>query len=711
MSLAKLHPRLKSYVIEKGWGSLTPIQTAAFDPIFEGKSCTIEAPTSGGKTEAVLFPLLTRIAPNKTGGFKVLYVAPLKALLNDLALRVVPYAKMCYLEAFKWHGDVNQSEKINQMTFPSDILLTTPESLEAILLRKSNWHELFGALETVVIDEAHYFALTERGSHLVSILERIERGIKKNPQRIAVTATIGNPVDLLRWITGKEEGIPIKTKSSQEKERDFLIRFFDEDKESLHLHLYNLLLKKKSIVFEGSRTNTEDTASRLHAFNNQIDSRFELKVRTHHSSVGKRMREDAERGIKSASESSLDAIISTSTLELGIDIGDLDQVVQIGGLTSPGSFLQRVGRTGRRVGRKQVFRGLCSDRNEFILLVGCVNLGLHQEPEAIIFPKKAYHILAHQVICLCLQRAGITLSQVWEIISEAPCFRGVTKDDLKILVDHMVQEKWLRQIEGGILLTDEKTENNFLRSNWRRLFAIFDTGPMYDVMDGKKQVGTLDSGFVRSLGDPPFVFVLGGIEWYAEKIDHERQVIKVKKNTSGVPPKWNVRANFDIPFELAQEVGEILMTNSKFNFLDPNAQEELNRSRMEFGGLNWRRNELIFDISNAGNGVIVWTFAGDKVNRALARLLCEKTGTDFKYNYQNVETTSTKQVSVSDIENALQWILSQPVEHLEETLERLTKAVWFSKFSECLPSSLAQKALSEKMFDINNLKKLKIPNS
>jgi len=122
MSLSKLHQRLQDYVKDKKWADLTPIQKKAFDPIYEGKSCVLEAPTSGGKTEAVLFPLLTRVTADKSSGFKILYIAPLKALLNDLALRVIPYAKMCYLEAFKWHGDVSQAEKVQQMIFPADIL-------------------------------------------------------------------------------------------------------------------------------------------------------------------------------------------------------------------------------------------------------------------------------------------------------------------------------------------------------------------------------------------------------------------------------------------------------------------------------------------------------------------------------------------------------------------------------------------------------------
>jgi ATP-dependent helicase Lhr and Lhr-like helicase len=289
--ISRLHPRLQDFVKDKWRSGLTDIQQMAFEPIFKGQSCVIEAPTAGGKTEAVLFPLLTRIAVNKTAGFKVLYIAPLKALLNDLALRVLPYAKMCYMEAFKWHGDVSQGDKVQQMIFPSDILLTTPESLEAIFLRKANWNEVFANLETIVIDEAHYFALTERGSHLVALLARLEAEIGRPIQRVAVTATIGNPEMLMKWLNPAGNGISIKVSANTGKNKDFLVHYFTDDRLEWLDKLYSLLVNKKSIVFLQSRTETESTAAAINERNQIIGSRNPLKVRTHHSSVSKRLRE------------------------------------------------------------------------------------------------------------------------------------------------------------------------------------------------------------------------------------------------------------------------------------------------------------------------------------------------------------------------------------------------------------------------------------
>ena len=705
MSLKKLHPRLQDYVADKKWGDLTDIQKAAFDPIFNGESCIIEAPTSGGKTEAVLFPLLTRIATNNKNGFKVLYIAPLKALLNDLALRVIPYAERCGLKAFKWHGDVGQAEKIQQMVFPADILLTTPESIEAILLRKANWQDVFTELESIVIDEAHYFALTERGAHLMSLLERITVGINKDPQRIAVTATIGNPQELAQWMMGsRKAGKEIKVARWNEKERDFMIHYFMEESAGLQDKLYDLLIRKKSIVFERSRSGTEETASKISQRNQQSGTRNPIIVKTHHSSVSKKLREEAEGGIKQHNESSVNAIISTSTLELGIDIGELDQVVQVGGLNSSGSFLQRVGRTGRRANQPQYFRGLCEEDDELLLLAGCVNLGWRHESENILFPHLAFHILAHQTICLCLQLHGATADTIWSTLSKASCFSAITKQDFIDLISYMKAEDFLREIGGGILLISNKTEDEFLRANWKRLFAIFDTGPMYNVVDGKRIIGTLDSNFARGR-ELPFVFVLGGQEWNALKIDHEMQQVLVKKNTTGIPPKWKAICNFDVPFELAQEVGRLLKTGFDLPFLDHNAKVVLQKKHETYFELGWAPDKWIVETSPDFPQIYLWTFAGDKINRAIAALLFQTIGSKPEHDYKKITivTDEESEINYADIQLYLNQWKSRTAVELEQTINSTIKVSWFSKFSECLPPLLAKKVIVEKGFDFKGL--------
>lgn len=712
-ALTTLHPRLRDHIANQGWKGLTEIQEAAFFPVYEGQDCVIEAPTAGGKTEAVLFPLLGRLSADKKGGVRILYLAPLKALLNDLELRVDKYARLCGLSAFKWHGDVSQSEKINQMLFPAELVLTTPESLEAILLRKSAWYDIFANLESVVIDEAHAFALSERGAHLVCLLERLQNKVKNRFQRIAITATIGNPGEMAEWMTGGEGGAvqKIKINAAGKNEQDFRIHFFageeEDDGEYMNRTLYQLLLNKKSIVFRNSRSKTEDTARYINELNQRSPFGLPLKVRTHHSSVSKYFREAAEQLIKVRKETSLNAIISTSTLELGIDIGELDQVIQLDDLCSSGSFLQRVGRTGRRPGRPQVFRGLTEDKEGVLLLAACTQLGKAGISESIAFPAQAYHILAHQIICMVLQERGCTRQAVWKVLSKAHCFRDIPVEKFNTLIDEMVNREYLRIVEEELLLTGTKTEEVFLRANWNRLFAIFDTGPMYEVVDGRKIIGTLDCSFVMGR-ELPFLFVLGGIEWKANKVNHETRQVAVRQTKTGMVPKWKVFKNSDIPFEVAQEVGRLLMGTEDLGYLDTEAKKLLDRYRAMYGSLGWEPGRWVLTGEEMGS-CWIYTFAGDKINRVLAVILEAEYGVKTEMDYRCVQVRrNDSELDVS--EEGLKGILDKIKKRLTDTevIEKLNSSVRpmrFSKFADCLPESLQKEAIVEKVYDAGNFLK------
>ncbi|MGD8778135.1 MAG: DEAD/DEAH box helicase [Ignavibacteria bacterium] len=343
--LNSLHPKLQEYTFDN-WDGLSDIQKAAIPLILSGTDCVIEAPTAGGKTEAVFFPVLTRSSKEKKPSVQILYLAPLRALLNDIELRAEKYAEKCGLHCFKWHGDVGQNYKIKEFNNPSQLLLTTPESLEAIMLRKAGWNKFFADLEVIIIDEAHNFAASDRGCHLIALLERLEQAVNKKPQRIAISATIGNPEDMLYWLAGKEreKGKNVKVVAKVEKQKVYKILFFNEDNdaydkpESSALYryfnelYYNLLPNKKSIVFGGSRSYTESLATAINQMNKRTGTKKTVGVRTHHSAVSKYYREEAERliKVKASLETGIDAIISTSTLELGIDVGELDQIIQAG---------------------------------------------------------------------------------------------------------------------------------------------------------------------------------------------------------------------------------------------------------------------------------------------------------------------------------------------------------------------------------------------
>lgn len=715
-----LHPGLQNYIKNKKWKELSEIQEKAIPEILGRIDCIIEAPTAGGKTEAVLFPTLTSIALEKKPSVQILYLAPLRALLNDIEIRARKYAAVCGVHCFKWHGDVGQREKIEELQRPSQLLLTTPESLEAILLRKAGWYHFFADLEIVIVDEAHNFASGDRGSHLISLLERLEKSINRNPQRIALTATIGNPAQMLQWLAGKHRrvGKRIYASSTIEKEKEFKILLFDERKDirddpensasfRLFVNLYDLLPFKRSIVFAGSRTKTEALASAINQMNKMKNAKNYVKVLTHHSSVSKYYREEAENRIKirDSIESGLDAIISTSTLELGIDIGELDQVIQIGALSSSSSFLQRVGRTGRRPDKPQFFRGLCTSEDDLILLAAVVSLGLKGISETINFPTRAFHILAHQLICLSLQNHGIDPNTAWDLLSGAHCFSNISRGQFELLMEYMLEEKFLRDVDG-LLVVGEKGEEKFLGSNWRRLFAVFDSGPMYDVWEEKKHVGTLDSAFVEAL-EVPFLFVLGGIEWKANKVKTERREVLAKRTIAGEAPKWVTFSGFDIPYETAKEAGRILFDSKPLNYLDDEAKDGIDSIRNKLKGIGWSEDKWVILTTNYGKAKI-WTFAGDRINRTLAKLLTQAKVGIATSSYQNVSLKNAENESevgetIVKFLNNIKLIDKNSLQELEKKLYEEIRLAVFSKFVKCLPESLWYDALAERIFNFNRL--------
>jgi ATP-dependent helicase Lhr and Lhr-like helicase len=717
-----IHPGLKKLIYEKGWKTgLTEIQKTAIPILLNGENCIIEAPTAGGKTEAVFFPCLTKASENKCDSVQILYLAPLRALLNDIEERANKYSEVCGLHCFKWHGDVSQNDKIEAFKNPPNVLLTTPESLEAILLRKSNWQDFFKNLQTIIIDEAHNFAPVDRGSHLITLIERLCYKIDKPVQRIAITATVGNPHDMLKWLAGSNQNIGkrIFIENTQKKEKDFQIHFFydikiedDSELPASYRRLVSLneyLPNKKSIVFGGSRTNCESLASAISKLNSLKRRAIPVKVRTHHSSVSKYYREEAEKRIKIKSdlESGIDSIISTSTLELGIDIGHLDYVIQLDSISSSSSFLQRVGRTGRRTDKPQFFRGLLLDEDELLLLTGVVSLGLKGISESLHFPKQSYHILAHQLICLSLQNNGIKSKNAWNILSRAYCFSRIKETQFYELVTFMIAKRFLRDVDGELLI-GELTENLFLGANWQKLFAVFSTGPLYEVFNQKNQVGNLDCNFVESM-EVPFFFILGGLEWEAYEVKLESRQVFARKTKAGNAPKWKTFSGFDVPLETAKEVGRMLYSDEMPPFLNSEASTCFLSAQAKYNNLNWKYGYWI--LLSGTNELELISFAGDKINRTLSKLININKVGQASSNYKSIIIKAAHTEKNVNCNNILLLInelknhtISKSLDNIDK-IESATKAVFFSKFVRCLPDNLISASIAEKSYDYEGLLK------
>jgi len=341
----RLHPAVQHHVVNSlGWKSLRPLQEAAIEPVLGGQHALLLAPTAGGKTEAAILPVFSRMLSEDWRGLSVVYVCPIKALINNLAERLSSYAALFGRRVGVWHGDIPQAERARIVRDPPDILLSTPESLEVVLVSRRIAHrELFRTLRVVIVDEIHAFAGDDRGWHLIALLDRLGRLSEQVPQRLGLSATVGNAQELLGWLVAGSPGERqvVAPVAGLAADADVLVDFVGTI-ENAAVVISRLHRGEKRLVFCDSRSQVEHLASELRA----------LGVHTFvsHSSLSVDARRQAEQAFASGENC---VIVATSTLELGIDVGDLDRIIQIDAPHSVASFLQRLGRTGRRSGTRR----------------------------------------------------------------------------------------------------------------------------------------------------------------------------------------------------------------------------------------------------------------------------------------------------------------------------------------------------------------------
>ena len=377
----RLHDSVRYHVVNSlGWPGLRPLQRESVAPIHDGRDCVLLAPTAGGKTEAATLPVLSRMLEEDWSGLSVLYLCPLRALANNLGPRLARYAGFVGRRAEVWHGDTSQGDRKRIRKDPPDILITTPESVEAQLVSAYTNEEIFfGGVRTVIIDEVHAFAAADRGWHLLAVLSRLERLTGKPIQRIGLSATIGNPDEILRWLSPRRatgpEPIVVNPQASGPSAAELKIDFVGSLLNAAQV-ISQLHRGEKRLVFVDSRQRAEELGNEL--------KRLEVQTFVSHSALGFDERRQAERAFAEAENC---VIVATSTLELGIDVGDLDRVIQIDAPSSVASFLQRLGRTGgaparpatasssRPTTRRCCVRSRCSSSMTAALWSLCFHLG------------------------------------------------------------------------------------------------------------------------------------------------------------------------------------------------------------------------------------------------------------------------------------------------------------------------------------------------
>ena len=398
-AFGRLHPAVQHHVVNSlGWRSLRPLQQQAIDPVLDGRHALLGAPTAGGKTEAAVLPLLSRMVEQSWPGLSVLYVCPLRALLNNLHPRLVGYCELLGRRAGLWHGDVGASERKAILREPPDLLLTTPESIEAMLMSPSvDVARLLGGVQAVVVDEIHAFAGDDRGWHLLAVLARLDKLTGREIQRVGLTATVGNPEWLLDWLVcgGEGERQAVMANGGGRHDLDLQVDWVASIANAAKV-ISALHRGEKRLVFADSRSRVEELAAALRAEG--------TTVFVSHSSLSRDDRRQAERAF---SESRDCVIVATSTLELGIDVGDLDRVIQIGAPRTVASLLQRVGRTGRRAGTKRNCLFLATTDMELLQALALVQLARAGWVEPLRAPEQPLNLLAQQLLARVLAEGRV----------------------------------------------------------------------------------------------------------------------------------------------------------------------------------------------------------------------------------------------------------------------------------------------------------------
>ena len=613
--LEQLHPGLVHHIVNTlGWPGLRPLQEEAITPLVAGSDTVLLAPTAGGKTEAACFPLLSRMAREKWDGTSVLYVCPLKALLNNLLPRLETYTSWLGRTASLWHGDVSQTRRKRILRERPDVLLTTPESLEAMLVSANVDHRaFFSGLRAIVVDEVHAFAGDDRGWHLLAVLERLERVAGRPVQRVGLSATVGNPEELLAWLQGAAAGkraARVVAPHLREKAPDLpppgdIQLDYVGSLANAATVIAALHRGEKRLVFCESRKQVEELGAALRTKG--------VTTFLSHASLSVDERRRAEEAFAEARDC---VIVSTSTLELGIDVGDLDRVIQVDAPATVASFLQRLGRTGRRPGADRNCLFLATDEAGLLSAAALLLLWSRGWVEPVSAPREPRHIVAQQVLALCLQehQVGERLWQEWW------GGLGPFGPSAEPIVRHLVNEGYLDQ-DSGMLFIGPEAEQRFGYRHFMDLTAVFTAAPEFTVMSGRTEIGTTDPALLTDEVVGPRRLLLAGRSWQVTYIDWSRRRCFVEPVEGGGRARWGgIGFARSSSYELTRAARDVLLGATPPVKYTRRAETALAQVREDSAELVWGDGNVIMRGGRDTN-VRWWTWAGYRANATLAATL------------------------------------------------------------------------------------------
>lgn len=650
-------PFIRDYIYSNGWQKLRGVQLEAAEAIFNSEdNLLVCSATASGKTEAVFFPVISELCQNPAEGFAVLYIAPLKALINDQFERLNHVLEMSEIPVFHWHGDVGMSHKEKGIKNPRGILQITPESLESMLINRSNdIPRLFSGLRYVIIDELHSLMGSDRGSQILCQLDRIDRVIKHHPRRIGLSATVGNKEEAALWLSGNTGRTTAITASDEQGGRWRLAveHFFVQDREfsrekgdknqlnpgidqkitpispkvsegvppefdAGYEYIYNCAKNKRCIVFSNSREETEYTTATLRqiAKKRGDDDKFLI----HHGNLSPSLREDAEEKLKNSEVKY--TVCATVTLELGIDIGELERIINIDAPNTVSSFLQRIGRSGRRGEPSELVMVLREEQTlpnqplaqiiPWSLIRGIAIIELYAKDKFIEpahIKKMPLSLVFQQTLSLLASSGGLKPSVLAGRILTMPPFENIPSAVYRRLLVYMKDNDYIEQTEEKELiigLKGEKLINSF------KFYASFKDSDDFTVRCGTEEIGTVNSA--PPVGDR---FALAGRAWEVEEVDLERKLIYAKQIEGKLEISWPGDYGI-VHTRVLEKMREILCSDTEYIYLRPNAKARLNEARV-IAKNAWLDRDFI--VSLGGCSYCMFDWLGTLSHRAMRRIL------------------------------------------------------------------------------------------
>lgn len=715
-SFELLDERIRRWIWSSGWSELREAQERAIPAILTADhDVIVAAATAAGKTEAAMLPVLTNLLKEDDGLALTLYISPLKALINDQFGRLLPLCETLDIPVWPWHGDISSSSKSRFLKRPSGVLLITPESLEAILCNRGfSAPTLFARLRYIVVDELHAFIGSERGKQLQSLMQRVELAAGARVARIGLSATLGDmrlAADFLR--PRAADGVETIVSTSEGGDLKLLIKGYvvlaPKDKEaddadehpeteavrSIVGHMFKTLKGSNNLVFPNSRGKVEQYTYELQKL--CAAEGMPNEFWPHHGSLSRELREETEAALKRKDRHA--TAICTNTLELGIDIGAVKSVVQIGPPPSVASLRQRLGRSGRRPGESSILRGyaieqeihaesdlsslLREDLFEFAAMTSLLLEGWVEPPRP-----RGMHLstLVQQLLSLIAQRGGMMAPEAYRILCEAGPFDAVGKADFVSLLSYLGAKHILMQDASGVLLHGAKGAPLV---NHYTFYAAFSAEEEFRIISGTRTLGSVPVSSALSVGD----FILFAARtWRVDEVDEASKSIYVTQHQAGRPPRFSNGAGM-VHDKVRERMKKLYEGNDDTGFLDPAAVRLLAEGRDAY-----RRYDIgCRPLLHVDGRALILSWQGDARNETIAMLLRMK---GFSVGcYGAILTIEQAGAELAEVSIALQAIASMPLPPLEDLLANALN-LRQEKWDSALPEKLLQRSFASQKLDL-----------